>query len=200
MPPRDQLVTPPVVLIGPVGVGKSTVGGLLADRLGWPHVSMDAVCFAYYAEIGHDRSSSKRRRQPGGFKALYDSWKPFEAHAVERILADHSDAVIDLGAGHSVQEDPALFARVQASLHPVRNVVLLLPSPDLEESVRILTERAAPPAGFDWHRHFVTHPSNRALAKLVVYTAGQTPEQTRGAVYERLFRTTSSIQASRRRR
>jgi hypothetical protein len=55
--------------------------------------------------------------------------------------------------------------------------------------VRILTERAAPPAGFDWHRHFVTHPSNRALAKLIVYTAGQTPEQTCDAVYERLFRT-----------
>jgi shikimate kinase len=189
MPPRDQLVAPPVVLIGPVGVGKSTVGGLLADRLGWPHVSMDAVCFAYYAEIGHDRSSSKRRRQPDGFKDLYDSWKPFEAHAVERLLADHSDAVVDLGGGHSVQEDPALFARVHATLHPVRNVVLLLPSPSLEESVRILTERAAPPAGFDWHRHFVTHPSNRALAKLIVYTAGQTPEQTCDAVYERLFRT-----------
>jgi shikimate kinase len=147
MPPRDRLVTPPVVLIGPVGAGKSTVGGLLADRLGWPHVSMDAVCFAYYAEIGHDRSSSKRRRQLDGFKDLYDSWKPFEAHAVERILADHSDAVVDLGGGHSVQEDPALFARVHATLHPVRNVVLLLPSPSLEESVRILTERRPhPPA------------------------------------------------------
>jgi hypothetical protein len=45
----------------------------------------------------------------------------------------------------------------------------------------------------------VTHPSNRALAKLIVHTAGQTPEQTCDAVYERLFRTTS-IQASRRRR
>lgn len=47
MPPQDRLVIPPVVVIGPVSVGKSTIGGLLADRLGWPHVSMDAVCAAY---------------------------------------------------------------------------------------------------------------------------------------------------------
>jgi 2-phosphoglycerate kinase len=48
MPLQDTLVIPPVVLIGPVSVGKSTVAGLLADRMGWPHVSMDAVCAGYY--------------------------------------------------------------------------------------------------------------------------------------------------------
>src|SRR5918994_620823 len=48
---RDTLVIPPVVLIGPVGVGKSTIAGLLAARMGWPHVSMDAVCSGYYAEV-----------------------------------------------------------------------------------------------------------------------------------------------------
>jgi hypothetical protein len=80
---------------------------------------------------------------------------------------------------------------VHATLAAVRNVALLLPSPNPEESVRILTERTVPPAGFDWHRHFVTHPSNGALAKLIVYTAGQTPQQTCDAVYQHLFRTTS---------
>jgi hypothetical protein len=78
-----------------------------------------------------------------------------------------------------------------AALAPVRNVALLLPSPDPEESVRILTECRAPPEGFDWHRHFVTHPSNGALAKLVVYAAGQAPEQTCDAAYKGLFRTAS---------
>jgi shikimate kinase len=37
MASRDELVVAPVVLIGPVGVGKSTVAGMLADRLGWPN-------------------------------------------------------------------------------------------------------------------------------------------------------------------
>lgn len=194
----DTLVIPPVVLIGPVGVGKSTVAGLLAARMGWPQVSMDAVCAGYYAEVSADQAVSERSEQADGVRAAYQAWKPLEAYAVERILADHDhavidlgDAVIDLGGGHSVQEDPTLFARVQAALAPVRNLALVLPSPDPEESVRVLTERRAPPVGFDWHRHFVTHPSNGALAKLVVYTAGQTPEQTCDALYQGLFRTAS---------
>ena len=191
MPLQDTLVIPPVVLIGPVGVGKSTVAGLLADRMGWPHVSMDGVCAGYYTEISVDQAVAQRREHAEGVRVAYQSWKPLEAYAVERILADHQHAVIDLGGGHSVQEDPTLFARVHAALAPVRNVALLLPSPDSEESVRILTERSAPPEGFDWHRHFVAHPSNGVLAKLVVYTAGQTPSQTCDAVYQCLFRTAS---------
>ena len=187
----DTLVIPPVVLIGPVGVGKSTIAGLLAARMGWPQVSMDAVCAGYYAEVSADQAVAERPEQAAGVRAAYQAWKPLEAHAVERILADHQHAVIDLGGGHSVQEDPTLFARVQASLAPVRNLALLLPSPDPEESVRVLTERMAPPVGFDWHRHFVTHPSNGALAKLVVYTAGQTPGQTCDALYRALVRTAS---------
>ena len=181
----------PVVLIGPVAAGKSTVAGLLAGRLGWPNVCTDAVCGAYYAELGFDHGESARRQRSGGLRAAYRYWKPFEAYAVERILADHQDAVIDLGGGHSVQEDPELLARVQAALAPVANVVLLLPSPDPEESVRVLTRRRPPPGDFDWHRHFVTHPSNRALAKLVVYTAGETAEQTCEVVHQRLERATS---------
>ena len=180
-----------MVLIGPVGVGKSTIAGLLAARMGWPQVSMDAVCAGYYAEVSADQAVAERPEQAAGVRAAYQAWKPLEAHAVERILADHQHAVIDLGGGHSVQEDPTLFARVQASLAPVRNLALLLPNPDPEESVRVLTERRAPPVGFDWHRHFVTHPSNGALAKLVVYTAGQTPGQTCDALYRALVRTAS---------
>jgi len=140
----DTLVIPPVVLIGPVGVGKSTIAGLLAARMGWPQVSMDAVCAGYYAEVSEDQAVAERPEQAAGVRAAYQAWKPLEAYAVERILADHQHAVIDLGGGHSVQEDPTLFARVQA-----------------------------------------------ALAKLVVYTAGQTPGQTCDALYRALVRTAS---------
>jgi hypothetical protein len=91
--------------------------------------------------------------------------------------------VIDFGAGHSVYEDEAQFARVQQALAPFPNVVLLLPSADLDESIQILADRTkdvAPP-GFD-HTPFVKHPSNHRLARWKVYTKDQTPEQTRDQI------------------
>ena len=62
----DTLVIPPVVLIGPVGVGKSTIAGLLAARMGWPQVSMDAVCAGYYAEVSPDQAVAEPLNRPLG--------------------------------------------------------------------------------------------------------------------------------------
>jgi hypothetical protein len=98
---------------------------------------------------------------------------------VERLLQDHPDCIIDFGACQSVQEDPA-FAPIERALAPHPNVILLLPSPDLDESVRILRTRTFDGimGGFDFHEHFVKHPSNHRLAKYTLYTAGMTPEET----------------------
>ena len=168
------------VLIGPIAAGKSTLGRLLAERLGWPRVALDDVRFAYYAELGYDPAQADRLRREGGFLALYRYWKPFEVHAVERALAEHRACVFDFGAGHSVYEEPALFARAQRALAPFAYVVLLLPAPDLAESGRVLRERrggrSVVHGGLDFDEHFLTHPANGTLATHTVYTAGRTPE------------------------
>lgn len=174
-----------IVLIGPMAAGKSTVGQLLAEALGLPQHSMDDLRWDYYAEIGYSSATEKQIREREGVLGALRYWKPFEAHAVERLLADHEQCVFDFGAGHTVYEDEALFERVRAALEPYPNVILLLPSPDLDASVRILQERFASMIGWDGiadgvslHEHFVKHPSNHALAKHVVYTEGKTPEAT----------------------
>jgi hypothetical protein len=178
------------VLIGPVGVGKTTVSALLADHLGVPLVSLDAIRLGYYHEIGYDDEHAGRLREAGGFAALYRYWKPFEAHAVERVLAEHQAAVIDCGAGHAVQDDPLLFARIQRALAGRANVVLLLPSPDPAASIRILRERLGPfeSGGVDFHAYFVQHPANRQLATLTVYTADNSPQQTCDEILRRMRR------------
>jgi adenylate kinase family enzyme len=172
-----------IILIGPVGVGKSTQGKLLSEKLGLPQVSLDVVRFEYYKEIGYDEELAQRLRQDS-FLSLYHYWKPFEAHAVERVLAEHSNCVIDFGAGHSVYEDETLFRRVEVALTPYKNVVFLLPSPDLDESVAILQQRDsyAVSDGFDFHEHFTKHHLNHDLAKIVVYTKDKTPEETRDEI------------------
>ena len=103
------------------------------------------------------------------------------------MLAEHPDCVIDFGAGHSVFEDEELFERVRKALAPYSNVILLLPSPDLDESITILHARNLgdrPPGEFDLNSHFVRHHSNYDLAKIIVYTKGKTQEETRDNIIE----------------
>lgn len=182
-----------IILIGPMNAGKSTIATLLAEQLSLPHQPLDALRWDYYKEIGYDENKAKEIFEAEGFLALYRYWKPFEAYAVERVLADHHDCVIDFGAGHSVFEDEALFARVQKALEPYPNVILLLPSPDLDESVAVLKARFDQPAGeeqneegYQLNEHFVRHPSNHQLAKMVVYTNGKTPEATCEEILQKL--------------
>lgn len=170
-----------IVLIGPSGAGKSTQAKLLARTLGLPQCSMDDLRWDYYREIGFDEERQREITETEGIEGVLRYWKPFEVHAVERLLAEHHDCVIDFGAGHSVFEADDLFARVQKALMPYPNVVLLLPSPDLEESVRVLVRRRPDlPPGVN--EHFVRHHSNHDLAKIVIYTQDQKPKATRDAI------------------
>ena len=176
-------MTTDIILIGPVRVGKSTIGKLISERLELPQVSLDDLRWDYYQEIGYDPTLAKHIRKMGGFVALVFYWKLFDAYAVERVLADHRDCVFDFGAGHSVYESTELFKRVAHALEPYPNVVLLLPSPDVEESVHILNQRTSdlPGAfgqGFNWHEYFIQQKSNYELAKFIVYTHGKTSEET----------------------
>ncbi|WP_414561805.1 MULTISPECIES: shikimate kinase [unclassified Anabaena] len=169
-----------IILIGPIGAGKTTIGTLLASRLGLTQYSMDDLRWNYYFEIGYNEELAKHKRETEGFWGIYQYWKPFEAYAVERLLSSHNQCVIDFGGGHSVYEDAALFQRVQQALAPYPNVVLLLPSPNLDESVQILNERNryVPDDKANINEHFVRHTSNYQLAKFTVYTKGKTPEET----------------------
>ena len=178
-----------VILIGPIGAGKSTIGGLLAKSLQLPEIELDKLRWDYYKEIGWDPEIQRQIGETEGFAGVYRYWKQFEIHAVERVLADHPDGVIHFGAGHSVYEDAGYFARAEACLRPYANVVLLLPSPDLDESVALFGARTGNTVdGVEVVRHLITHHSSHDLAKLTVYTEGKTPEQTRDEIVRHFAR------------
>ncbi|MCJ8281961.1 MAG: shikimate kinase, partial [Rivularia sp. ALOHA_DT_140] len=158
--------------------GKSTIGKLLSQKLNIPQVSMDEIRWDYYKEIGWDVDTQKQIREQEGFAGVYRYWKRFELYGIERLLSEHNNCVIDFGAGHSVYEENADFARASELLSPYKNVVLLLPSPDLDESVEILKQRNQITInGVEINRFFMTHPSNQKLAKQVIYTKEKTPEE-----------------------
>ena len=169
-----------IILIGPIGSGKSTLARLLSEKTGLPRCGMDMERWTYMKEVGYDEETERRIKEKEGWRGVFRYWKPFEAHLVERLLAEHPDSVIDFGASQSVYEDEADLSRVERALAPFENVFLLLPSPDLDESLRILKARVwnGVTGGFDFQEHFVKHPSNARLAKHTVYTEGKTPEHT----------------------
>jgi hypothetical protein len=141
---------------------------------------MEEQRWAYYREIGYDERLAKQKREVEGAWGIIRYWKPFEAYAVEKLLSEYTNCVIDFGAGHSVYDDPLLFQRVQQALSPYPNVVLLMPSPNLEESIRILNERNKylPDDIRSTNEYFVRHPSNYKLAKFITYTKAKTPAET----------------------
>ncbi|MFR9798877.1 shikimate kinase [Streptomyces sp. MS06] len=107
---------PLLVLVGPMGVGKSTVGRLLAERLGVGYRDTDDDIVA-----AQDRTVADIFVEDGepAFRAL-------EKQAVARALAEH-DGVLALGGGAVLDADTrALLAG--------RPVVYL--SMDVEEAVR----------------------------------------------------------------
>ena len=169
-----------IILISPIGTGKSTVGTLLSEKIGIPQCSMDDLRWDYYKEIGYDEELEKYKRQTEGIWGVCQYWKPFEAYAVERLLLEHESCIIDFGAGHSVYDDAELFQRVDKVLSPYPNVFLLLPSPDLNESLEILNQRNEYVADGEpnINEYFLKHHSNYQLAKFTVYNKDKTPEET----------------------
>ncbi len=174
-----------IILIGPMGAGKTTLGERLSKRLNLEWIQLDEIRQPYYDEIGCDNAVAKQIHAEKGMAGILAYWKPFEAHSVERVLQDHSNCVIDFGAGHSVYEDEILFTRVKNALEPYPNVILLLPSPDIGESIRILNTRIppdVPPEIIPWYKetnaYFLNHHSNTDLAKITVYTQNKAPDET----------------------
>jgi shikimate kinase len=189
-------MNPTIILIGPLGAGKTTVGHLLAERLDLPFCSVDHVRPAYYEKVGYDQTlASQIAASDQGIEGILGYSKPFEAQMVEKVLADHQ-GIIDFGASNSVYDDEDLLARVERAFAPYPHVILLLPSPDADESVEILRNRLTrmlSEAGkeftdelFELNRYFVKHPSNHRLARLVIYTGDKTPEQICDEIMQKL--------------
>jgi shikimate kinase len=155
-------VSPRLVLIGPMGAGKTTVAGLVAERWGTTARDTDADIVA-----GDGRSISDIFLESGE-----QDFRKLERAAVAAALAEH-DGVVALGGGAVLDEDTrnllagrrVVFLRVGLT-DAVKRVGLGTSRPLLLGNVRgrikaLLDERT---------------PVYESLATVTVDTDGRTPE------------------------
>ncbi|WP_326764536.1 3-dehydroquinate synthase [Streptomyces sp. NBC_01591] len=163
---------PLIVLVGPMGVGKSTVGELLADRLGTTYRDTDADVVATAGkpipEIFYDEGE--------------EYFRELERQAVHAAVAEHT-GVLSLGGGAVLDGT----TRALLADHPV---VYL--SMDVEEAVRRVGLNTARPLLavnprrqwrelMDARRHLYIE-----VARATVATDERTPEEVAQAVLDAL--------------
>ncbi|WP_317617340.1 shikimate kinase [Streptomyces antnestii] len=163
---------PQVVLVGPMGVGKSTVGELLAEWLGCAFRDTDADIVA-----AQGRSIADIFVDDGE-----PAFRELERQAVRAAVAEHT-GVLALGGGAILDES----TRALVAPHPV---VYL--SMDVEEAVKRTGLNTARPLlavnpRRQWRelmearRHLYTE-----VARVVVPTDDRTPEEVARAVLDAL--------------
>ncbi|WP_024285943.1 shikimate kinase [Cellulomonas sp. KRMCY2] len=182
---------PVLVLVGPAAVGKSTLGALVADRLGVPFVDVDELGDQYYVEVGWSIDRLVERATAVGRVAAEREWEPARAHAVRRVLDDHPGAVVALGAGHTSFTDPRMAGKVSRALSAVPHVALILPSLDRDDALVELRRRSLATKGTDWVAsghdflaEWLDDKASRRVATLVVITDGEAPGATAGRLLD----------------
>ncbi|GGK67678.1 shikimate kinase [Sphaerisporangium melleum] len=157
------MTSPKAVLIGPPGSGKTTIGRMLADRLGAAFRDTDADVEAVAGKPVSDVFVEDGE----------DHFRELEAEAVRRALAEH-EGVLSLGGGAVLREatqellagHAVVYLQVGLSdavqrvgLAQARPLLVLNPRSQLK---RLMEER---------------RPVYERLASLIVVTDGRTPEE-----------------------
>jgi shikimate kinase len=168
--PEDALlagVRPAAVLVGVMGAGKTTVGGLLAARLGMP-----------FRDVDHDIVAAAGRPIADIFiDDGEDAFRALEVAAVATALAEHT-GVLALGGG-----------AVLSPLTRHRVVHLEVGLSDAVARVGLGTDRpvlALNPRATLRHLLAERRPLYREVATVTVTTDGRTPDEVTAEVAERL--------------
>lgn len=177
-PINKEITNNSILLIGPMGTGKSTVSKKLNELTGFSIVSLD-----------DQEQLSKFYEHKNDFK----NFKDFEFYLTSSVLTSINEpTIIDFGAGHSVYENPIMFYEMQKLIKKFQNVELMLPSESIDETLKILNQRMISrddcdaTITFDTNKHFIENHCNYELATDIVYTHNMTPEEIANVILNKI--------------
>jgi DNA polymerase III delta prime subunit len=164
-----------LILIGPSGVGKTTIGTQLARMFGCPFHSLDTAQLPYLVAAGYDGAYAETLRASPVPFARYHYRRTFFPAALDGFLRDYPHGILELGAGHPIAPDSIRQAQITARLAPYPRVLLLLPTADLQESIALIRARLGEPESAPGINQLLTHDTTYlTLAKYTVYTHDKT--------------------------
>ncbi len=170
---NNDLYKRSILLIGPSGAGKSTVAEELHKITKMSRLCLDVIA-------NQDKQS--------GFMNNFKNADEYNAHMIKKVLekaeADGIPGVVDFGAGHSVYEDLQIFNEVKRELKKFANIILLLPSVNIEESLQIMEQRAT--GDYSTNKKFIMSQCNRELATMTMYGNNRTPKQIAIEIIEKI--------------
>ena len=170
---KSKLYTDSIILIGPSGAGKSTVAEELRKITYLPRLSLDRIANA-------DRRNGVMRN--------FNSPDEYNLSLIQKVLdaavKEGTPGIVDFGAGHSVYRSKEIFEKVKKLLSNFDNVVLLLPSENIEESIDIMAKRST--GDYSTNREFILSPCNKGLASFTVYGNNRTPEEIAKDILSRI--------------
>ena len=168
-----------ILIIGPMGTGKSTIARMISMNLNMPQISLD---------------NREQLKQFYSNKKSFNNFKDFEFYLTGSVLTSLSKpCVIDFGAGHSIYENLIMFHEMSKLISKFANVVYMIPSKNKEESMEILNSRVLQrnkkltSQTLNDNRHFISMPCNEQLATMIQYTKDKTPEQISKEILEKVI-------------
>ena len=163
-----------IILMGPIGVGKTTQAKLLSKELGMPLCSYDAIKSSYWKELGLSKEKADSIEKKHGLYAMLSYMNEFKSKTIQAIVKEHPAHIIDLGGSAQTFDEPHQIQMIKTLFDPIQNIFLLLPSPDIETSINSLPGLKE---DFPINAYLIIHPTNTLFAKYTIYTQGKTPEK-----------------------
>jgi shikimate kinase len=178
-----------IILLGPMGAGKSTISNLLGHELNKKVVQMDDLRAVYYPKQGLTKKWLNNIERNLGFLELYYRCKEYELVMVEEALKDHQGCIFDFGAGHASFYNEKHIKKINKLLCNFPNTFLLLPSPDFLTSMLHLNRMSHEELDNDRlqvNKLILLDKNLQNLASHTIYTADSTPEVTTLQILELL--------------